>query len=86
MRAPTGRPGDKSAARVNVRSPDGYSLTADELESVLSAAVEVVAGRVPLICRLAEITLEIATKQAHAYEALGAQGLMVFPSLGYTEA
>jgi 4-hydroxy-tetrahydrodipicolinate synthase len=62
---------------------ENASLEPAERESVIRAAVEVVAGRVPLLSGLAEITLEAAKAHARAYERFGAEGLMVFPSLGY---
>ena len=62
---------------------ENASLTAAEREGVIRAAVEVVDGRVPLLSGLAEITLDTAKAHARAYEGFGAQGLMVFPSLGY---
>lgn len=62
---------------------ENASLSVAEREAIIRGAVEVVAGRVPLLSGLAEITLETAKAHARAYEALGAQGLMVFPSLGY---
>jgi 4-hydroxy-tetrahydrodipicolinate synthase len=62
---------------------ENASLTPAERESVIRAAVEVVAGRVPVLSGLAELTLDAAKAHAAAYESYGAQGLMVFPSLGY---
>jgi 4-hydroxy-tetrahydrodipicolinate synthase len=62
---------------------ENASLTATEREGVIRAAVEAVDGRVPLLSGLAEITLDTAKAHARAYEGFGAQGLMVFPSLGY---
>lgn len=62
---------------------ENASLTPDERERVIRAAVEAVHGRVPLLSGLAEITLAAAAAHARAYERFGAQGLMVFPSLGY---
>ena len=62
---------------------ENASLVPTEREAVIRAAVEVVAGRVPVLSGLAEITLETAKMHARAYEGFGAQGLMVFPSLGY---
>lgn len=58
-------------------------LNQAERESVVRAAREVVAGRVPLLSGLAEITTASATAAARNYERLGAEGLMVFPSIGY---
>src|SRR5271154_5738900 len=62
---------------------ENASLTPAEREKVIRAAVEVVHGRVPLLSGLAEITLDAAATHARDYESFGAQGLMVFPSLGY---
>ena len=62
---------------------ENASLAPTEREAVIRAAVEVVAGRVPVLSGLAEITLETAKRHARAYEGFGAQGLMVFPSLAY---
>ena len=62
---------------------ENASLNVSERERVIRAAVEVVGGRVPLLSGLAEITLDTAKAHARAYEEFGAQGLMVFPSLGY---
>ncbi len=58
-------------------------LTTDEREAVVRAAKEVVAGRVPLLCGLAEISTADAARSARAYQSFGAEGLMVFPSLAY---
>jgi 4-hydroxy-tetrahydrodipicolinate synthase len=62
---------------------ENASLVPTEREAVIRAAVEAVAGRVPVLSGLAEITLETAKAHARGYESFGAQGLMVFPSLGY---
>src|SRR6267378_3763573 len=62
---------------------ENASLVPTEREAVIRAAVEAVAGRVPVLSGLAEITLETAKAHARGYEGFGAQGLMVFPSLGY---
>ena len=62
---------------------ENASLNMKEREGIIRAAVEVVRGRVPLLSGLAEITLETAKAHARVYEGFGAQGLMVFPSLGY---
>jgi 4-hydroxy-tetrahydrodipicolinate synthase len=59
------------------------SLTLDEREAVIRAAVEAVAGRVPVLSGLAESTLANAQANARRYQSWGAQGLMVFPSIGY---
>jgi 4-hydroxy-tetrahydrodipicolinate synthase len=62
---------------------ENASLSPDERESVIRTAVSAANGRVPVLSGLAEITLDVAKKHARAYQAFGAQGLMVFPSLGY---
>lgn len=62
---------------------ENSSTTLAEKESVLRAAVEVVAGRVHLLSGLAERTTRDACEVARKLEGFGAQGLMVFPSLGY---
>ncbi|WP_448955483.1 dihydrodipicolinate synthase family protein [Labrys neptuniae] len=62
---------------------ENASLTPAERESVIRAGVEAVAGRVPILSGLAEITLETARDHARAYQRFGAEGLMVFPSLAY---
>lgn len=62
---------------------ENASMNLEEREAVIRAALEVVNGRVPVLSGLAEITLENAKKNAKLYESFGAQGLMVFPSLGY---
>jgi 4-hydroxy-tetrahydrodipicolinate synthase len=62
---------------------ENASLTLPEREQVIRAAIELVRGKIPVLTGLAEITLDTARANARAYEAFGAQGLMVFPSLGY---
>lgn len=62
---------------------ENASLSPAERERVLRAALEVGAGRVPVLAGLAEITLNSARAHARDYEAFGVDGLMVFPSLAY---
>lgn len=62
---------------------ENASMTLGERETIIRGAVDVVAGRVPVLSGLAEATLENAKANARLYESFGAQGLMVFPSLGY---
>ena len=62
---------------------ENASLTADERDRVIAAAWETVAGRVPLLCGLAEVSTAAAIAAARRYEALGAEGLMAFPSIAY---
>ncbi|MER9256358.1 dihydrodipicolinate synthase family protein [Mesorhizobium sp. M0598] len=62
---------------------ENASMSLKDREDIIRSAVEVVAGRVPVLSGLAEITLDNAKANAKLYESFGAQGLMVFPSLGY---
>ncbi|MDY0873837.1 dihydrodipicolinate synthase family protein [Dongia rigui] len=62
---------------------ENASLSQDEKEKVIRAAKEVVRGRVPLLSGLAEITTETAAATARKFQGYGAEGLMVFPSIGY---
>ncbi|MFC3327200.1 dihydrodipicolinate synthase family protein [Mesorhizobium cantuariense] len=62
---------------------ENASLQLQEREAVIRAAKDVVAGRVPLLSGLAEISTANATAAARKYQDFGAEGLMVFPSLGY---
>lgn len=62
---------------------ENSSLSLDERETVIGMAKDAVAGRVPVLSGLAEITLETAKQNGTAYRTFGADGLMVFPSLGY---
>lgn len=62
---------------------ENASLTQRERDLVVKAAKEVVAGRVPLLSGLAELSTDDAEAAARNYRRLGAEGLMVFPSLAY---
>lgn len=62
---------------------ENASLLPREKEAVIRAAREVIAGRVPLLSGLAEISTAGAVAGARAFQDYGAEGLMVFPSLGY---
>lgn len=62
---------------------ENATLTQAERDSVVSAAREVVAARVPLLSGLAELSTDNAVWAARNYQKLGAQGLMTFPSLAY---
>jgi 4-hydroxy-tetrahydrodipicolinate synthase len=59
------------------------STTLEEKASVVRAAKKVIAGRVPLLSGLAERTTKDACAVAKSLETFGAEGLMVFPSIGY---
>lgn len=62
---------------------ENASMNMEEREAIIRGAVEVANGRVPVLSGLAEVTLENAKANAALYKSFGAQGLMVFPSLGY---
>jgi len=62
---------------------ENASLSLADRETVIRAGAEVVAGRVPLLSGLAETNLVSAKANARAYQGFGAEGLMVFPSIGY---
>lgn len=67
---------------------ENNSLEADEKRALLKAAVEVVAGRVPIIVGVSELTTTRAAAFAKDAEALGANALMALPAMVYvpTEA
>ncbi|HMD30150.1 MAG TPA: dihydrodipicolinate synthase family protein [Steroidobacteraceae bacterium] len=62
---------------------EGNSLTAEEKRQVLKAAVEVSAGKVPVIAGVSEFTTVAAAEFARDAERLGAAGLMVLPAMVY---
>lgn len=62
---------------------ENASLTLAERESVIRAGVAAAQGRVPVLSGLAETNLASATANARSYQSFGAEGLMVFPSIGY---
>ena len=62
---------------------ENASLTQAERDRVVTAAKEAVAGRVPLLSGLAELSTADAVAAGKNYRKLGAEGLMVFPSLAY---
>ena len=62
---------------------ENSSLTIEEKEQVVRVGVEAAAGRVPVLSGLAETSQDNAIAAAKRYKTYGAQGLMVFPCLGY---
>jgi 4-hydroxy-tetrahydrodipicolinate synthase len=62
---------------------ENASTTLEEKATLVRAAREVISGRVPLLSGLAERTTKDACLVARQLENFGAEGLMVFPSLGY---
>ena len=62
---------------------ENNSLDFDEQVSVLSAIVEVVDGRVPVITGVSEYDTRRAVRYAQAAEKAGADGLMLLPPMVY---
>jgi 4-hydroxy-tetrahydrodipicolinate synthase len=62
---------------------EGNSLSAQEKRDVLKAAVEVSAGKVPVIAGVSEFTTAAAATFARDAERIGAAGLMVLPAMVY---
>ena len=62
---------------------ENNSLEPDEKRRVLEAAVEVVAGRVPVVTGVSELDTRRAAAYARDAEKLGADGLMVLPAMVY---
>jgi 4-hydroxy-tetrahydrodipicolinate synthase len=59
-------------------------LQPDEKMLVLQAALDASKGKVPVLSGLAELNTENACRYAERAQAMGVQGLMVFPPLGYS--
>jgi 1-pyrroline-4-hydroxy-2-carboxylate deaminase len=62
---------------------EGNSLSAAEKRSVLTGAVEVSEGKVPIIAGVSELTTAAAASFARDAERIGASGLMVLPAMVY---
>ncbi|RZL86607.1 MAG: dihydrodipicolinate synthase family protein, partial [Variovorax sp.] len=62
---------------------ENNSLDGDEKRTILKAAVEVVAGRVPVLTGVSEFDTRRAVAYARDAEKLGADGLMVLPAMVY---
>jgi dihydrodipicolinate synthase/N-acetylneuraminate lyase len=62
---------------------ENNSLEADEKRKVLAAAVEVVAGRVPIMVGVSEFTTPKAAEFAKDAEKIGADALMALPAMVY---
>jgi 4-hydroxy-tetrahydrodipicolinate synthase len=65
---------------------ENNSLLPDEKRAVLKAAVEAVAGRVPIIAGVSELDTKRAIAFARDAEKLGADGLMLLPAMVYVPA
>jgi len=62
---------------------ENNSLEADEKRSVLRAARETVAGRVPIVSGVSELTTARAVAFARDAEKIGVDGLMLLPAMVY---
>jgi 4-hydroxy-tetrahydrodipicolinate synthase len=62
---------------------ENNSLTAEEKRLLLKAIVEVVAGRVPVVTGVSELTTPLAIAWVKDAEKLGANGLMLLPAMVY---
>lgn len=62
---------------------ENSSLSVDEKEAVVRAAVEAVQGRVPVLAGVAEYTTALAIESAKRMERAGAAGLMALPTMVY---
>ena len=62
---------------------ENNSLDYDEKVTVLTAIVEVVAGRVPVLTGVSEYDTRRAVRYAQAAEKVGADGLMLLPPMVY---
>jgi len=61
------------------------SLTQDEKESVLAAAVETTGGKIPVLTGVAEYTTEFAIDFVRRAERAGVAGLMALPCMVYQQ-
>ena len=64
---------------------ENSSLSADEKESVVRAAVEAAGGRVPIFAGVAEYTTGLAIDAARRAKSAGAAGLMALPTMVYQQ-
>lgn len=62
---------------------EASTLSTDEKSSLVANAVEKVAGKVPVICNIAEQVTTEAIRAAHRAEEQGARGLMLLPPMRY---
>ena len=63
---------------------ENCSLSRAEKVAIMSAAKEVVRGRVPLIAGIAEFTTDFAIETAREARKVGVDGIMVMPALVYS--
>jgi 4-hydroxy-tetrahydrodipicolinate synthase len=63
---------------------ENCSLTRAEKIAVMEAAKDAAAGRVPVICGVAEFTTQFASEMAREARRIGIDGIMVMPALVYS--
>lgn len=64
---------------------ENSSLSVDEKEQVVRAAVEAAGGRVPVLAGIAEYTTDLAISTSRRMASAGAAGLMVLPTMVYQQ-
>jgi len=64
---------------------ENASLTPDEKEAVLKAAVEAADGKIPVLSGVAEYTTAFAIDHVRRAERAGCKGLMVLPTMVYQQ-
>lgn len=64
---------------------ENSSLSLDEKDQVVRAAVEAANGRVPVLAGIAEYTTQLAVATSRRMGAAGAAGLMVLPAMVYQQ-
>jgi len=62
---------------------ENITLTANEKQEVLRAAIQTAQGRVPVVSGVAELSTAAAVAWAQTVEKLGGNGLMVMPAMVY---
>ena len=62
---------------------ENQCLEPDEKRAVLARAIEVVAGRIPVLSGVAEMTTRAAVEYIKDGDALGASGFMIMPPMVY---
>ena len=64
---------------------ENSSMSVDEKEQILAAAVEAANGRVPVLAGVAEYTTKLAIESAKRMQKAGAAGLMALPCMVYEQ-
>jgi len=64
---------------------ENSSMSVDEKEQILAAAIEAANGRVPVLAGVAEYTTDLAIESARRMHKAGAAGLMALPCMVYEQ-